>query len=442
MWIGNGPAPLGAGPFAYAHPPMPSPDIPLRVALLVYRGNPHCGGQGVYVRYLSRALVELGHHVEVFSGQPYPELDPGVAFTPVPGLDLYRPEDPFRVPHLSEFRGPIDVLEFLHMCTAGFPEPLAFSLRIRRVLRSRRNDFDVVHDNQCLGYGLLGLMRDGIPLVATLHHPITVDRQMELAYCSDFRRRLALRRWYGFVSMQKRVARRLPGIVTVSQSSRRDIHEHMGVPLERMAVVPVAVDHDHFRPLPDRRRVSGRIMTTTSSDVPMKGLLVLLEALAKIRAERPDVHLLVVGLARNGTAEAIRRLGLDDAVRFVSRVDHGRLVELYAECQLAVVPSLYEGFSLPAIEAMACEVPVVATTGGALPEVVGSHGDTALLAPPGDAGALAAAIEQALGDTGLRERIGVAGRARVLERYTWRETARATVAEYRRAIAARRAGTC
>jgi MMP alpha-(1->4)-mannosyltransferase len=417
---------------------MPSPDRPLRVALLVYRGNPHCGGQGVYVRYLSRALVELGHHVEVFSGQPYPELDAGVAFTPVPGLDLYRPEDPFRVPKLSEFRGPIDVLEFLHMCTAGFPEPLAFSLRVRRVLRRRRNDFDVVHDNQCLGYGLLGVMRDGFPLVATLHHPITVDRQMELAHCRHFGRRLALRRWYGFVSMQKRVASRLPGIVTVSQSSRRDIREHMAVPLERMAVVPVAVDHEHFRPLPQRRRVPGRIMTTTSSDVPMKGLLVLLEALAKVRTERPDAHLLVVGQARNGTADFIRRLGLDDAVRFTSGVDHDRLVELYADCQLAVVPSLYEGFSLPAIEAMACGVPVVATTGGALPEVVGDHGDTALLAPPGDAGALAAAIEQALGDAELRERIGAAGRARVLRRYTWRETARATVAEYRRAIE----GTC
>lgn len=427
-------------------PPMPPPPdrLPLRVALLVYRGNPHCGGQGVYVRHLSRALTDLGHRVEVFSGQPYPELDAGVDFTPVPGLDLYRPEDPFRVPGLREFRGPIDVLEFLHMCTAGFPEPLAFSLRVRRALRHRRGDFDVVHDNQCLGYGLLGVLRDGFPLLATLHHPINVDRDFELAHCPDFRRRVSLRRWYGFVSMQKRVARRLPRIVTVSQSSRRDIHVHMGVALERMAVVPVAVDHEHFRPLPGRCRVPGRIMTTNSSDVPMKGLLVLLEALAKARTERPQVHLLVVGQAREGSLEAIRRLGIEDAVRFTSGVDHDRLVELYAECELSVVPSLYEGFSLPAIEAMACGVPVVATTGGALPEVVGADGNTALLVPPGDAGALAAAMGRALDDPGLRERVGAAGRTRVLAGYTWQETARATVAQYHEAIASRRASdrTC
>jgi glycosyltransferase involved in cell wall biosynthesis len=396
----------------------------------------------VYVRYLSRALTELGHRVEVLSGQPYPELDDGVAFTPVPSLDLYRPEDPFRVPGLREFRDAVDVLEFLHMCTAGFPEPLAFSLRARRMLRHRRGDFDVVHDNQCLGYGLLGMLRDGFPLVATLHHPITVDRAFELAHCAEFERRLTLRRWYGFVAMQKRVARRLPRIVTVSQSSRRDIHDHMEVPLERMAVVPVAVDHEHFRPLPGRRRVPGLIMTTTSSDVPMKGLLVLLEALAKVRTERPHAHLLVIGQARPGSVEAIRRLGIEDAVRFTSGVDHDRLVELYADCQLAVVPSLYEGFSLPAIEAMACGVPLVATTGGALPEVVGTDGDTALLVPPGDAGALATAIGRVLDDPGLRERVGTAGRARVLARYTWRETARATVDQYHEAIADRRASEC
>jgi glycosyltransferase involved in cell wall biosynthesis len=415
--------------------PPPPDGLPLRVALLGYRGNPHCGGQGVYVRYLSRALTELGHRVEVFSGQPYPELDEQVVFNPVPGLDLYRPEDPFRRPPLREFRDTVDVLEFLHMCTAGFPEPLAFSLRLWRLLRHRRNDFDVVHDNQCLGYGLLGVLRDGFPLLATLHHPITIDRDLELAHCDDLRRRLVLRRWYGFVAMQGRVARRLPRIVTVSESSRRAIHERMGVALERMAVVPVAVDHEHFRPLPGRPRVPGRIMTTTSSDVPMKGLVVLLEALAKVRTERPQAHLLVVGQARQGNLEVIRRLGLEDAVRFTSGVDHDRLVELYGECQLAVVPSLYEGFSLPAVEAMACGVPLVSTTGGALPEVVGADGDTALLAPPGDVGALATAIGRALDDPGLRDRIGAAGRRRVLERYTWQETARATMDQYRETIA-------
>src|SRR5947209_16515346 len=133
----------------------------LRIALLVYRGNPHSGGQGVYTKYLSQELAALGHHVEVFSGQPYPHLAPEVPLVKVPSLDLYRADDPFHVPHLREFRTATDALEFGIMCTAGFPEPLTFSLRARKLLRARRAEFDVIHDNQCLGYGILGLMRDG-----------------------------------------------------------------------------------------------------------------------------------------------------------------------------------------------------------------------------------------------------------------------------------------
>ena len=405
----------------------------LRIALLVYRGNPHSGGQGVYTHHLSRELAELGHHVEVFSGQPYPLLADGVPLVEVPSLDLYRPDNPFRVPHVREFRDRVDALEFALMCTAGFPEPLTFSLRARRVLGPRRQDFDIVHDNQCLGRGILGLAGDGFPVVATLHHPIAVDRRLELDQTRSPVRQVTLRRWYGFLRMQARVARRLGRIITVSESSKRDLARHMGVTAERMAVVPVGVDHEHFRPLSHIGRVPGRVMTTASADVALKGLVPLLEALAKVRTEHDDAHLVVVGRPRDGSAvpATIDRLGLDGAVTFASGVDDDRLVELYAEAEVAVVPSLYEGFSLPAIEAMAAGVPLVATTGGALPEVVGSDGDNALTVPPGDPGALAAAIGRLLAAPRLRAHLGRAGRAHVLDRYTWAATARATVEQYR-----------
>jgi glycosyltransferase involved in cell wall biosynthesis len=416
--------------------PGPGPDDALRVALLAYRGNPFSGGQGVYVRHLSRELTALGHRVEVLSGPPYPTLDAGVPLVRVPSLDLYRSPDPFRTPAWAEFRDLIDVAEFGVMCAAGFPEPLTFSLRARRLLRRRAGDFDLVHDNQCLGYGILGIARDGLPVVATLHHPITVDRALELAHAADLRRRLSLRRWYGFVRMQKRVVRRLPRLITVSSSSARDICQQMGARPSQLAVVPVGVDPAHFRPLPGVGRVPGRIMTTASADVPLKGLLPLIEAVAKVRTERP-AELVVVGTPRE-TSEvpaAIARLGLEGAVRLVGAVDDRRMIELYAEAEVAVVPSLYEGFSLPAVEAMACGVPLVATTGGALPEVVGRHGRTGLLVPPADPSALAAAVGRLLDDAEARRRIGAAGRARVLERFSWRATALATVDEYRRTLA-------
>src|SRR5437764_1104929 len=296
----------------------------LRIALLVYRGNPHSGGQGVYTHHLSKELAALGHHVEVFSGQPYPNLAPEVPLVKVPSLDLYRADDPFHIPHLDEFRSAIDVLEFAIMCTAGFPEPRTFSRRVRTVLNARRNDFDVIHDNQCLGNGILWLLRDGWPIVEPLHHPITVDRRLELAqnpWTKRPLRQVTLRRWFGFLRMQCRVARQMPRIVTVSESSRRDITRDMGVPYERMSIVPVGVDTDHFRPLPQLKRAPGRIMTTASADVA-----------------------------------------------------------------------------------------------------------------PGDAGALAGAIGRVLDDPALGERLGTAGRAHVLDRFTWSEMARQTVEQYRLAI--------
>lgn len=322
------------------------------------------------------------------------------------------------------------------MCVGGFPEPLTFSLRAWRELRRRGAAFDVVHDNQSLAYGLLGIQRLGLPVVATIHHPIAIDRRLELAGAAGWGRRVAIRRWYGFVRMQGRVARRLRRLVTVSDAARDEIVSEMRVPAARIAVVPNGVDATTFRPRPEQPRVEGRLVATASADVPLKGLVPLLEAVARVRAER-RVELVVVGRARpNGAvAAAIDRLGLAQSVRFVNGIGESELVDLYAQSEVAVVPSLYEGFSLPAVEAMACAVPVVATTAGALPEVLGSDGATGLLVPPGDAPALAAAISRALGDAPLRRRLGAGGRARVLERFTWERAAEATVAEYRRAIA-------
>ncbi len=411
-----------------ARPPEPGK---LRVAFLIYRGNPLCGGQGVYTRHLTRELVALGHSVEVFAGQPWPELDEGVGFTPVPGLDLYRDPDPFRVPHPREFRDWASVVEFAVMCSAGFGEPLAFSRRIGRLLADRRGDFDLVHDNQCLGSGMLGLIEDGWPLLTTLHHPITVDRQLALDHTTNVWQRFTTRRWFGFLRMQVRVAGRLPAVVTVSESSRRDIAAQLGVRPERMSVVPVGVDHTVFEPMPDVHPVPGRLIVTSSSDVPLKGLVPLLEAVAKLRTER-DIELVVIGRPRPGgrVDRAIARLSLGDVVRCVSGISDRELAALYGEAQVAVVPSLYEGFSLPAVAAMACGVPVVATTGGALPEVVGRDGETGLLVPPGDPGSLAVAIGRMLDDPDLRRRLGTAGRQRVMAKFTWSVTAKGTAACY------------
>lgn len=411
--------------------PAPAQPGKHRVAFLIYRGNPRCGGQGVYTRHLTRELARLGHSVEVFSGPPWTEIDEGVGFTAVRGMDLYRDPDPFRIPARREFTSWPDWVEFLVMMGAGFGEPLAYSLRIRKILRSRRGDFDIVHDNQCLGTGILGLVKDGWPVLETLHHPITVDRSIALDHASGRWDRFTTGRWFGFLRMQVRVAKKLPALLTVSHNSKVDINAQMGVPLKRMTVVPVGVDHEVFRPYDDVVKKKGRLMVTSSSDVPMKGLVPLLEAIAKLRVER-DIELVVIGQprAKGRVASTMERLGLNDIVTTISGVSDEELARLYGEAEVAIVPSLYEGFSLPAIEAMSCGVPVVATTGGALPEVVGVNNETGLLVEPNNPDALVGAIRRLLDDEALRERIGAAGRQRVIERFTWQVTARGTAACY------------
>ncbi|MFE3544260.1 glycosyltransferase family 4 protein [Nocardia sp. NPDC059177] len=406
----------------------------MRIALLSYRSKAHCGGQGVYVRYLSQGLVELGHEVEVFSGQPYPEdLDPRVRLTEVPSLDLYRDDDPFRTPHPRELRDRIDLLELATMWTAGFPEPRTFSLRAARLLAARTADFDVVHDNQCLGSGLLDIAAR-LPLVATVHHPITRDRAVDLA-ATPWRRKLFVRRWYGFLGMQQRVARQIPDLITVSSSSAGDIAADFGVAPEQLRTVPLGVDTDLFRPR-ETPRVPGRIVAVASADKPLKGIAHLLNAVARLRHTREVELRLVARLEPNGpTEKLIAELGLADIVTPVSGMSDEQLAELLASAEIACIPSMYEGFSLPAVEAMASGTPLVASRAGALPEVVG---DCARLVAPGDVSALTGTLGELLGDPAQRERLSAAGRARALDLFSWPAVAAQTVAVYDQAIARHR----
>ncbi len=410
-------------------------DASLSLAYLTYRGKPHVGGQGVYTRHLTKALVDLGHSVEVLAGQPYPMLDDRVELTKLPSLDLFNDHYPGRFPAYWEFKTRYDFLETAVFSTGQFAEPLAFSARVNHHLQRRLGEFDLVHDNQCLGYGITKLEAK-IPLIVTLHHPITRDRMLEMEAAPNRFKRWSIGRWYGFVKMQGKVASKLPRVVVVSENSIQDIHTDMGVPLEKMRLVPVGVDPELFKPNPDVRRVPGRLITTASADVALKGLSFLVEAMAKLRADGHDITLTIIGEPKPGKSmDLIDEYGLASHIDFVSGVPDERIVELYSEAELAVVPSLYEGFSLPAIEAMCSGTPLVATDGGALPEVTGVDGETVFRCRKGDADDLAATIRDALAGPEARARIGKAGRERVLARWTWRRCAELTVEQYREVLA-------
>ena len=409
------------------------PNGPLRVAYLTYRGKPHVGGQGVYTRHLTKALADLGHSVEVFGGQPYPVLDDRITMHKLPSLDIFNDTYPGRVPAYWEIKTWPDVVETARFMTGQFSEPLAFSKRALRTLTPRVNDFDLVHDNQCLGWDILKIEKL-IPTIVTLHHPITKDRELEMSHAPSRWKRRSVGRWYSFVDMQGKVASKMPRIVVVSENSITDINKDMGVSRERMRLVPVGVDPDLFKPQPHIARQPGRLITTASADVALKGLSYLLEAMAVLRKDR-DIRLTIIGKPRPGhSMDLIDSLGLRPHIDFVSGVTDERIVELYAEAELAVVPSLYEGFSLPAIEAMSTGICLVATDGGALPEVTGTHNETVLQCPAANAEALATVIAAGLDSAELRARIGEAGRQRVISRWTWKHCAELTVEQYREVL--------
>ncbi len=405
----------------------------LKIALISYRSNPHCGGQGVYIRHLGHALSDLGHQVDVIAGPPDPQLTGNAQLKMLETLDLYNAENPFRTPRTHELADPINLLEWLDVSFMGYPEPWTFGMRLKRYMKGRHRHYDILHDNQSLSYGLLSLARH-MPVTATIHHPMTVDRRLAVQAEHRFYKKLKAMRWYSFIGMQKRVARRLPGIITVSESSQKDIAREFRIPKERFTTIPIGIDLEHFHPLDHIKRVPGRIIVTNSADTPLKGLYHLLYALEEL-LKKGKASLTVIGTPKKdgGIETLVKKLGLGSYINFTGRIDHDRFIREYARASLAVVPSLYEGFGLPVGEAMACGLPVISTTGGALPEVAG---DAAYLVPPGDARALRSAIVELLDDPVQCQRLAQKGHDRVLSEFTWEKTACRTADCYREIIRA------
>lgn len=411
-------------------------DGPLRLALLGYRSNPYSGGQGIYLRYLSRALADAGHNVDVISGEPYPDLRPDVGLVKLPGLNLYAADNHITALRWRHLRSATDTFEWLSMLTGGFPEPYTFGRRLgRHFSRLGANQpYDLVHDNQCLSYGTLALQTRGIPLVTTIHHPITWDRDIALAHESDWRHRLLVRRWHNFLGMQTRVARQLRHVVTVSKRSKRDICTAFGIAPERVHVIYNGIDTEIFRPDPGVTQDPWQLITTASADQPLKGTQYLIPAFATLCQAFPKLHLVFVGRPKPGgaTARLIERLGVGDRIRFLHGVSPEAFRALYARSVLAIVPSEYEGFGFPAGEAMACGIPVVSTDGGALPEVVG---DAGRIVPARNPAALAQAVGELLRDPAERERLARRGRQRILDNFCWNRTAAALGELYGQVIA-------
>lgn len=415
----------------------PKTDHRLRVALLSYRSDPRVGGQGVYVDYLSRALTDAGALVDVISGPPYPELDPRVKLIKLPSLDLFaQPHNGNLALRPRHLLSATDTYEYFGHLSGKFVEPYTFGQRVFQYLKHHASDYDVVLDNQTLANGTFAVQdKLHLPLVTTIHHPITQDRRLALDSAQDWRHRWLVRRWYAFHHMQIRVAKRLGFVTCPSEHAKKDIVSEFGLSPDVIHPIPLGVDQQAFYPDARIKKVPGRLITTASADTPLKGLPILLEAYDQLLQQDQKVELVIIGKLRNGpTKRLIEKLGLMDLVDFKSDLSRAELAAEFNRASVAVTPSLYEGFGLPAAEAMSCGTPVVVTDGGALPEVAG---DAGLIVPKGDADALAGAIKSLLDDPEKYDRVAEACLARAKATFNWQAIAPRYLDLFEQAIAAK-----
>jgi glycosyltransferase involved in cell wall biosynthesis len=412
----------------------------MKVCLMSYRGNPYCGGQGIYLMYVARELVKMGHEVHAIVGPPYPFETEGVVLHRLSNHNYFNVKKNYIKPHKPfATLQPLNFYEFVASKLGIFPEIETFSIRAFMKLKEllQTHDFDIIHDNQCLGYGFLLINRLGVPFVSTLHHPLSIDRATWFEYPSNFTLKMKRILYYPLL-MQAIVSNRMDRIITVSHDSAREINKAFGVPMEKQSVVYNGMDANIFYPIKGVKKKKNSIIFVGNVEDRKKGVIYLLKAMTLTK--HPVQLTIVDGGApnRNYVPRWIERFNIQDRVTFTGKIPLEKLVELYSETEIAVCPSLYEGFGFPAAEAMACEVPVIASTAGALPEVVGEHMKTGYLVPPRDPEAIAAGIEFLIENPGARRRMGKAARARVLEKFTWENAAKELIAVYEEVIRAHR----
>ena len=406
----------------------------MKIGLLSYRSNPFSGGQGIYVKHLSLALTKLGHQVDVISGPPYPDLHEDINLIKIPSLNLFELEDNLR---LRSFRPSFlfnlaDFREWLGVLSGSFPEPYAFGKRVNIYLDKTSTDYDLIHDNQSLCYELINIQKE-IPLVTTIHHPITRDRRLALEAAATWKERLSINRWHSFLRMQKKVAPQLNRIVCPSNQSKADVIEELKVNEENVNVVLNGIDLDSFTRDERVELKPYRIITTASADVPLKGLKFLIEAMTEIIEEIPEAHLMVLGRAKEkgDIAKQISRLNLEEKISFRSGLSQSEVVSLYLSSHICVIPSLYEGFGFGAGEAMACGLPLISTQSGGLKEVIGQE---AVIIEAASSEAIVKAVKDLFSNKEKQLALSRAGRKRMEKEFNWMKAAEAYEKIYSKTI--------
>ena len=404
----------------------------MKVGLLSYRSHPYSGGQGIYIKHLSKALKNLGHEVSVLSGPPYPELDSEVNLIKIPSLGLFESGERLKAFRLRFLWSPIDLYEWITVMTGGFPEPYTYGKRVLKKLKEDNLKLDVLLDNQSLSSSLLEIQAH-YPLAVTIHHPITKDHKLEMQNAINWKERLSSSRWHNFLPMQKRVAPQLKNIICVSQPSKEDVISEFKVDEKKITVIPNGIDIGTFKPSSIKKHLGFRIVTTASADIPLKGLRHLILALPRVIRQFPLTSLTVIGKSpeKSNLNKLIDDLDLEDKITFRSGISEEEIVKTYHDSDIAVIPSLYEGFGFGAGEAMACGVPLISTDSGGLKQVIG---DAALKIKPGSVNEIEDGILKLFSEEKIRQDLAEKGRERMEEFFDWKIAALAYIEVFKKII--------
>ena len=404
----------------------------MKVGLLSYRSHPYSGGQGIYIKHLSKALKNLGHEVSVLSGPPYPELDSEVNLIKIPSLGLFESGERLKAFRLRFLWSPIDLYEWITVMTGGFPEPYTYGKRVLKRLKENNLKLDVLLDNQSLSSSLLEIQAH-YPLAVTIHHPITKDHKLEMQNAINWKERLSSSRWHNFLPMQKKVAPQLKNIICVSQPSKEDVISEFKVDEKKITVIPNGIDIGIFKPSSIKKSLSFRIVTTASADIPLKGLRHLILALPRVIRQFPLTSLTVIGKSpeKSNLNKLIDDLDLEDKITFRSGISEKEIVKTYHDSDIAVIPSLYEGFGFGAGEAMACGVPLISTDSGGLKQVIG---DAALKIKPGSVNEIEEGILKLFTEEKIRQELAKKGRERMEEFFDWKIAASAYIEVFKKII--------
>ncbi len=393
----------------------------LKIALLSYRSDPFSGGQGIYIKNISEALHNRGHEITIFSGNPLPEVNKAIKVVRIETPGFFETFDSLE--RLKIFtsleKNRLNFMDFFETFTGTFTEPVFFGERLvkNKYFQETVDEFDIFHDNQSISSYPETVLKK---LVTTLHHPIHVDKEIDLTSEKSFLKRLSIKRWYSFLNFQKKNLKAVKKVISPSMSSKNDICRYFDYPSKNISVIWNGINLDDCK-FHQRGSFNANFVTIISADVPMKNLKTVLKALYLLKQEGINAKLTIVGDLREDNNKLIDRLGLTKEITYKSKLPRKQLIQSLNNADIGIAPSKYEGFGFPLVEMIATGLPVIVSDKASLPELAGNAG---LIFNSSDSNDLKEKMKELIENAALRNKVTENSKLRRDDFFGWDEYAK------------------